>query len=213
MSLDQRLTADVVRPVFVGLLDIKDDPVMGWTGPGVFAPTLTGDPDLDGNQFTSVEGAATISDFVESMSGSSGVSITFSGHDNDAEVMKQIIRDKRVWRVRKAKIWLFFLMDDEKTVHPEFRQLFSGVIAEVKSADQPSSPSAIVLDLDVDLQNAAGAPARWIDHQQFNLGDTWSSYILDLLVGPLAGPRNRKRVRLTSGGDRAGSSRDSFNVR
>lgn len=187
MTLEQRLTGQTVRPVFAGLFDIAGDPALGWTGPGLFAPTGTGDPDLDGNIFSSVEGAADITDFIETMSGSRGVSVTFSANDNDAPIMAQIVRDRRVWRLRKAKIWLFFLMDDEKTVYPEYRQVFSGVIAEAKTARRFGQPSTIILDLDVDVQNAGGASARWLDHSRFNAGDMFSSFIIDLAKGPIAG--------------------------
>lgn len=198
MTLSARLTGPVVRPVFVGLLDFLGDPAMGWTGPGLFAPTGTGDPDLDGNIFSSVEGAADISDFAETLSGARGVSVTFAANDNDAPVMAQIVRDRRIWRLRKAKIWLFFLMDDEKTVYPEYRQLFSGVIAEAKTARRFGQPSTIILDLDVDVQNAGGAPARLVDHARFNSGDLFSSFVIDLAKGPIAGAQ--KTVSAPAGG-------------
>lgn len=201
MTLQARLTGPVVRPVFVGLLDFAGDPAYGWTGPGLFAPTGTGDPDLDGNIFSSVEAAAEISDFAEALSGARGVSVTFSGHDNDAPVMAQIVRDRRVWRLRKAKIWLFFLSDDEKTVYPEFRQLFSGVIAEAKTARRFGQPATIILDLDVDIQNAGGAPARLIDHGRFNPADLFSSFVIDLAKGPIAGAA--KTVASSPGGSLA----------
>lgn len=187
MTLQQRVTGPVVRPVFAGLLDFKNDPVTAWTGPGVFAPSGTGDPDLDNNTFAPAEGAADISDFLESTSGGGTVRITYSAHDNDAETMRQIVKDRRVWRLRKAKLWLFFLMDDEATVHPEFKQLFSGVIAQAATGRQLGRPSTIVLDLDVDLQNAAGPVLRWTDHARENSGDTFSTFIDDLAKGPIAG--------------------------
>jgi hypothetical protein len=210
MTLQDRVTAPVVRPVFVGLLDFAGDPAMGWTGPGLFAPTGTGDPDLDGNVFSSVEGAAEISDFVETLSGARGVSVTFSGHDNDAEAMRQIVRDRRVWRLRKAKIWLFFLSDDEKTVHPEFRQLFSGVIAEARTVRKFGAPATIILDLDIDLQNAGGAPSRLLDHARFNPADAFSSFILDLAKGPIAGAAAAAGGSAPRGSGREGPQRVRF---
>jgi len=45
------LSDRVVRPVLIGRLDIVTDPVIAWTGPGVFAPIGTGDTALDGQTF------------------------------------------------------------------------------------------------------------------------------------------------------------------
>ena len=186
MTLADRVTAPVVRPVFVGFLDIKDDPVYGWTGPGVFAPTGTGDPDLDGNVFTSVEGAVEISDFVENMGSGRPISLTFSAPDNDARIVRQIVRDRRAWQLRRAKLWLFFFSGDQVSVLPEYQQLFSGVIAQAQMSRRPGEAATIIIDLDTDLRGAFSAEARLTDLPRFRPDDKFSSFMVPLASGPIA---------------------------
>lgn len=186
MTLDARVTAPVVRPVLVGWFDFVGDPAFGWTGPGLLAPTGTGDPILDNNVFSSAEGAVRVSDFSESTSGARAVQVTFSAHDNDADIVRQIVRDRRVWQLRRAKIWLFFLQADEASVHSDFVQLFSGVIAQASLSRQTGDVAEITLDLDADLRRAGSAPARLQDHSRFNAADAFSSFIARLANGPLA---------------------------
>lgn len=185
MTQSERLEAQEVRPVFAGWLDFKDDPAFGWTGPGVLAPSGTGDPILDGNLFSSAEGAVSITDFVENMGNGRPLTLTFSAPDTDTEIIRQIVRDRRVWQLRRAKIWLFFLMDDQASVHPEFAQLFSGVIVQANTNRRPDEPATIVLDLDTDLRAADGPEARLLDHARFHDADKFSTSILPLAQGPI----------------------------
>lgn len=188
MTLQDRVSAPVVRPVFVGWLDFKDDPVYGWNGPGNFAPTGTGDPVLDANIFLPAEGAFDISDFAEDLGGGRPVSIKFAvGDSNDLPVVRQIVRDRRAWQMRRAKFWLFFLMPDEASVYPEFVQLFSGFMVQAGMTRVPGQGAIIDVECDVDLRAASGAPARLIDHARFWAGDTWSSFLLALARGPVSG--------------------------
>ena len=205
MTIADRLLAPTVRPVFAGWLDLLDDPVFGWTGPGSLALSGTGDPVLDNNIFVPVEGAVEIGDFTESMGAGRPLTITFSAPDNDAPVIRQIVRDRRIWQLRRAKIWLLFLMEDQASVHPEFTQLFSGVIVQATTNRQPDTPATIVLELDADLRGAAGAPARLLDHSRFNLADRFSDFILPLAQGPITGAAQR-----VSPFDRGGGARPRF---
>lgn len=192
MTLAARVAGPVVRPVLVGWFDFLGDPVYGWTGPGLFAPAGTGDPVLDNNIFSSAEGAVEISDIGESAGGARPVQLSFSAHDNDADVIRQIVKDRRIWQLRKAKIWLFFLMDDEITVHSEFVQIFSGVISQASTARQPGQPATITLDVDADLRAANNAPSRLQDHARDNPADRFSSFLLSIANGPLATAGSRR---------------------
>lgn len=185
MTLADRVTGPVVRPVFVGWLDFADEPAFGWTGPGLLAPTGTGDAILDNNVFSPAEGAIDVSDFVENMSNGRGVTLTFSAPDTDKDIIRQIVRDRRIWQLRRAKIWLFFLNEDQATVHPEYVQLFSGVIIQANTDRKAREGATIVLDLDNDFGLAEGATARLVDHGRFNPADRFSSFILKLAQGPI----------------------------
>lgn len=187
MSLDTVLQAAVVKPVIVGYLDIKDSPLRGWSGAGAFAPTETGDDDLDGNTFVEAEGAVDISDFAQDMGIGKPVTVTFSaGEFDDEDVVQQLIADRRLILGRKAKFWRFLMLDDESGVHPDFDVIFSGVMTGASSTRQSGQAAQITITCDQDLQNAQIAPLRWIDHQFFFPGDTASTFINDLSRGPIA---------------------------
>lgn len=187
MALADVLAAPVVHPVFVGWLDFKTDPVRGWTGPGAFAPTGTGDSDLDGETFLHAEGPISIGDFTEDSGLGQPLPITFSaGEMDDEEAFLQLVVDERLFMGRTAKIWLFFMQDDESDVEADFDVLFSGVMVKAQTSRQPGEPALVTIECDQDLGRASHAPVRWIDHQIFYSSDTWSTFINDLARGALA---------------------------
>src|SRR5688572_29455705 len=206
MPLADVLVADVVRPVLVGFLDFKDDPVRGWTGPGTFAPIGTGDADLDGETFASAGGAVHITAFSHDQGLGGPVTVTFAaGEMNDEEVFLQIVADRRAYLGRVARFWLFFLSADEASVLPEFEAMFTGVMVHAETNRQPGQPATITITCDQDTQKAYTAPVRWIDHQVFYPSDTASTFINDLARGQIAGgesaaPPSQPR-RLPPGGD------------
>lgn len=200
MALEDVLVAATVRPVLVGWLDFKDDPVRGWTGPGTFAPTSTGDADLDGETFASAGGAVAITAFSHDQGLGGPVTVTFAaGEMDDEEVFLQIVADRRAYLGRAARFWQFFLSADEASVLPEFEAMFTGVMVHAETSRQPGQPATISITCDQDTQKAFNAPVRWIDHQLFYPGDTASTFINDLVRGTIAGagevaPRRPKRL-------------------
>lgn len=199
MPLADVLAAAEVRPVTVGFLDIHTDPVRGWTGPGTFAPTGTGDTDLDGFTFSSVEGAVEISDFIDNQDIGGEVTVSYAaGEMADEEVFQQLIVDRRAWFGRRAKFWRFFLAADEGSVGSEFYTLFNGVMVGAGISRQAGGPSVISIRCDQDIQKARPVPpARWIDHQRFYTFatspvtfDTATSFMNDLGRGGIASGRS-----------------------
>lgn len=186
MALIDVLSGPVVRPVIAGLLDIKDAPIRGWTASGAFVPTETGDDDLDGNTFLEIDSAIDISEITQDRGIGQPVTITFSAGNMDQEaVVDELVKDRRNFLGRKAKLWLFFLNADEDSVLPEFTVLFSGVMVAAETQRQVGRPAVISVTCDQDLQHAETAPVRWIDHMLFYPDDTWSSFLTDLSRGPI----------------------------
>lgn len=188
MALADVLAAAVVRPVIVGFLDFKDDPVRGWTGPGTFAPLGTGDADLDGETFGSTEGAVHITAFAQDLGLGGQVTVTFAaGEMDDEDVVLQIVADRRAYLGRTARFWLFFLNQAESSVLSDFEALFTGVMVNAATNRQPGQPATITITCDQDTQKAFNAPVRWIDHQAFYPTDTASTFMNDLARGLVAG--------------------------
>jgi len=192
MALADLLQAAVVRPVTVGWLDFKDDPLRGWSGPGAFAPTDTGDSDLDGNVFLEVEGAVELSEIRQDQGLGAPLTITFAaGEMNDEPGVLQLIADRRAFLGRKVKLWRFFLSADESSVLPDFYVLFSGVMVGAETVRRPGQPALISVRCDQDLQKARTAPVRWIDHQIWYPSDAFSTYINSLSRGGVATAQER----------------------
>lgn len=188
MALEDVLAAAVVRPAHIGVLEFKDDILRGWSGPGTFAPTGTGDADLDGNTFESAAGAVEISGFGQDQGLGTPVTVSFAaGEMEDEDVVRQLIADRRAYLGRKARFWLGFLTADESSVLPEIEPMFSGVMVSAQTQRQPGDPAIISVTCDQDTQKANAAPLRWIDHQTHYSGDTATSHINDLSRGAIAG--------------------------
>lgn len=181
MALEDTLSAPIVRPVHVGLLDFATDPVRGWTGPGTFVPSGTGDADLDGQTFYNVSGAINISDFTENQNIGESLTITFAvGEMADEEIYQQLVVDQRAYMARKAKIWLFFLNADESAVLADYAVMFNGVMIGADFTRQPGSPAIVTIKCDADIKQANRPPTRWIEHQRFYPTDTASRYLTSL---------------------------------
>lgn len=187
MALADVLAAATVHPVTVGWLDFKTDPLRGWDGPGAFAPVATGNSDLDGNTFVHAEGPVLVSDITDGGGIGQSLSITFSaGEMDDEEAFLQLVVDQRLFMGRTAKLWRFFLEDDESAVLSDFSVLFSGVMVGAEMTREAGSPALVTITCDQDLGKARFGPARWIDHQQFYSTDTWSTFVNDIGRKPIA---------------------------
>ena len=83
-TMQSGLASRVVRPVLIGRLDILGDAVNAWTGPGLFAPSGTGDSALDGQTFSPAAAFVSLSAVTEDQSTGGPVTVTARrsrGHD------------------------------------------------------------------------------------------------------------------------------------
>ena len=177
------LEAGTVRPVLLGRFDILTDPLVAWTGHGTFAPTSTGDAALDGQTFFGMAPFMELSDVKEDQGIGGPTTITISGHDLDEELLRQIIRDKRQWRGRKAWLWLGLLNADEATVIANPARIKTGVMTAMIT-NRSGEESTVTVTLDQDLGRARGSLFRWLDHTRIFAADTWSTFIVQLSNQP-----------------------------
>ena len=177
------LEAPIVRPVLIARFDIAVDPVLGWTGPGLFAPTGTGDAALDGQIFDPQEAPVEVSDFVDNQGIGEAVTITMSAVDLDQDVLRQLVRDRRNYLGRKAWIWFGLLDDTEAAVLPDPERLKTGVIVSM-SRRRLNGEEVVDIVIDEDLGGRSGSELRIIDHTRFHAGDTFSSFVLKLVNRP-----------------------------
>jgi hypothetical protein len=130
---------------------------------------------------------------------------------NRIAMFDQLVLDRRLFMGRKAVIWLGFLIEPESGdeigwqpeewgaagwqpeggsyVSPDIQRMFTGVMVGASIQRQVGQPTTITLICDQDLQKAATAPVRWIDHQVFYPTDTASTFINSLSRGAIATAR------------------------
>lgn len=179
-TMEDALGLPVVRPVLIGRLDIAGDPILAWDGPGIFAPSGTGDPALDGQLFDPVEAFVSMTD-VQSDQGLGGpLTITASGADLDDPALRQLVRDRRVYQGRNAWVWLGLLDEDEASVIPDPVRLKTGVITTM-TVRRDRDQATVEIVIDEDLGGARGRGVKIIEHDAFWPGDTFSSFALRLL--------------------------------
>lgn len=178
-SMQTALQATEIRPVLIGRLDILDDPVTAWTGPGIFAPTGTGDGALDGQTFDPIGPYVDVSDVTEDLSMGEPVVIRLHGHDIDETLLRQVVRDKRTWRGRKAWLWLALLDADAFTVVADPTRIKTGIITQMVIRRKDGS-AVVDVTIDNDRANTRSGPLRWIDHVRFHSTDTFSAFVIKL---------------------------------
>lgn len=187
MTLEAILTAPTVRPVYIGALDFRDDPLFGWTGSGILAPTGTGHETLDENVFSEIDGAVRISDFATGVGNGRPLTIAFSAPSLDSPLIDRIVRERRQWQARRAEIWLGFFEDAEfGDLSSTIVKLVTGVMTKLTITRQTGQPRIVTIEVDDDLRRANEAETRICDHQRFWSGDTFSTYLADLASGALA---------------------------
>ncbi len=108
MTYEAEAEKTVVRPAWFVFLDIKDDPLRLWTGPMGITLSATGDTPLNGN-WSPGSGLVDIGEIVEDENGSGPTRLEMSAVDPAQPAFKQIIADGRLWRRRRAIIWLSYI--------------------------------------------------------------------------------------------------------
>ncbi len=177
------LEAGTILPVLIGRLDILSDPITAWTGHGVFSPTGSGDTALDGQVFVSIAPFIELSDILEDQGIGGPVTLTISGHDLDEDALRQVVRDKRQWRLRNAWLWLGLLNVDEATVIADPVRIKTGIMIQM-TVDRRPDGASVTVTVDRDLGNARSGSFRWVDHTRLFPADTWSTFVVELANKP-----------------------------
>ncbi len=202
-----------IQPVLIMSIDIDNDPFYAWTGPGIFAPSSTGDTALDGKQFTPISRIISISDFVENQQ--SGVAMTISAMANDLDepMLRQIVRDRRAWHGRPVLIWIGFLDTDNVSVVPNPLRVKTGILSNI-SIDDGVEGGIVSVTVDADLGGATGRGMKIKDHGTlWNNEDTFGSYVQELINQPKGIEGLYNRGTSSSGGGYRGIDDDRYLVR
>ena len=194
-SMQTAIESPVIRPVALAYLDIASDPIAMWTGPGPFQPTGSPDGVLNAKTFQPSAAFADMSEIQEDEGIGGPVTILLQGSSLDEPALRQLVRDKRQWRGRRAYIWLGYLNENLYAVHEWPVRIKTGIMvaAEVRRGTEEVS---IQLVIDEDMQNAKTAAFRITDHARIHPTDTFSSFVTELANKPngLERPRSSSGV-------------------
>lgn len=178
-------SADVIHPIVIIRIDVENDPVYVYTGHGLFAPTGTGDPALDGNVFSSVAGVGEISDFVSKDGITEPVTASLFGVDIDDPLLRQIIRDGREWRGKPCWVWLGFydLTDNDRPVVAYPRRMKYGVLTKIE-VRRDEEIGVVVATIDEDVDAAFAEVHRYDSQRDFYSTDEAADYMQALANSP-----------------------------
>lgn len=175
LSLPAAMTAraqDIVqRPVIAIYLDVEDDPISAWTGPGTFAPVDTIDAALNGKVFDSLGSAPVLSlgPVSQSAEGVSDCIIEFASAGLNSEGTLQFLRDRRRFQGRKAYVWWGYLDSDYKNA--SVSRYATGVMKQLTITPSPEEAQVqLTIGRDTRLLNAV--PRYLIRHSEIHPGDT-----------------------------------------
>lgn len=182
-GMSTNLQSGVIRPVLIGRLGFVSDPIISWTGPGIFAPSGSGDPALDGQTFAPMLPALKMTPIQEDMGIGQPVTLAVTGNDLDDPALRQVVRDKRQWLLKKAYLWLGLLDADEHSVIADPVRIKTGYMTEIET-ERKDKTNEVRVTIDEDLGNARSAPFRWIDHTRLFPSDTFSTFIIKLANKP-----------------------------
>jgi len=205
-EMGDALTSNVFRPVLIGFLDILGDPISMWTGTGTLYPVGTPDSVLNGKAFYPDQSFVDMSEIKEDRGIGGPLTIVLKANDIDADALRQIVKDRRRWRGRKAYVWMGILNETLNTVIEYPIRIKTGVMTSV-AVSRMSSGVSIEIVVDEDLQNAKSAGFRWLDHINIYPNDTFSSYVIPLSNKPEGLERFSTKVAITTDMD---SRRDRF---
>jgi hypothetical protein len=177
------IAGSVLRPVFIGRLDIADDPVYAWTGPGLYAPTGTDDTALNDITFDPAGSFFEISDITEDQGIGGPVTLRADATDLDQDLLRQVVRDKRKWFGQSAYLWWGLLNETETAVLADPIRIKTGVMTTMNLVRSHESVYVSVT-IDHDFRNSKAAPNRLVAHEQLWAGDTYANYLVKLANKP-----------------------------
>lgn len=211
-ELNAELEKQVIRPVWIIRLDIKDDPLLVWTGRGSFSPTGTGDPDLDGQIFTGVGDIGEIGAIQDTEKGSKALTLELPGVDLTKPLLAQIVNDLRIWQFREAWIWFGVLDTVNNFVVNPFRVKTGRMdTMTLENNGTEGSIKAVIESHQSFISRALGT--RYSEQQDIDPTDISQTFIHDLA-------NKQPGIGVTSsstdggiGGGRVGGGFDRPNVR
>lgn len=178
-ELNTELEKDIIRPVWIIRLDIKDDPVLIWTGRGPFVPVATGDVDLDGQTFTGIGNIGEIGSIQDTVKGSRPLILELPGVDLSKPLLVQVVNDLRTWQFRDAWVWFGVLDTVNNFVVNPFRVKTGRMDTMTLENDGTEGSIKVVVEShQAFISRALGT--RYSEQREIDPTDTSQNFIHDL---------------------------------
>lgn len=169
LSAQTALEASVLRPVFLGWLDINTDPLRATTAGRDLALTGTGDPDLDGYTFSAIDPQfVTVSDVQFGEGGTETVTATLSGLIGPDSDLLNLIGNTANWRGREARLWQGVELENGTVV------VWAYYTGRMMALDILAAPTEQTIQVSIESYLAVLAPASnrtYADQSYFDPAD------------------------------------------
>lgn len=169
-----QLTQQSFKIAWLAYLDFSGDPIRATTSPYTltFPASSTGDADLDGHTFVSVDPTmVSVTDVKNAEGGSDTLSFTLSGIVGPDTTLLNEIGNTAHWRGRSARLWAV-IYDEAGTQQGAVWPVYTGRMSAVQIMGDPSSQT-VKLDVESYLSSFKQASGRtYIDQASFDPVDT-----------------------------------------
>jgi hypothetical protein len=181
------LGAPVVRPPFLVWLDIPGDPVRATTWETSLRLAGTGDPDLDGQLFSSIDPTmGNVTGVKRATGGTETVAVTLSGIVGPNSDLLNILGDETQWKGRVARLWFLTLNADGNRVGAVV-PFYTGRMVGFAISGSPKVQTAKVT-IETYLASLTSASNRtYLDQGDFDPSDRSASLTLAVANGAKAG--------------------------
>lgn len=165
------LAAPVVKPAFIGFLDILGDPVRVTTWGASLTFSGTGDPDLDGYSYSAVNPQLVdIGPVKQAEGGSDTVTASLSGLIAVDSGLMTLIGDPANWRGRVARLWLG-IHDEDEVQQGAIWAYYTGRMVAIAIRGGPEAQT-IEVQIENYLATLSTASNRtYLDQSYFDPGD------------------------------------------
>lgn len=203
------LQEPVIKPVFFAWLDVLGDPVRANTAGANITPAGTGDPDLDGHEFSGLSAKLVeIGSVQYRPGGSESLQATLSGLQGLDDESIALLADPANWRGREARLWRI-VRDFANTQKGGFHSYYTGRMVALRHTGSQSG-QIISVTIEGYLSVFSEASNRtYLDQEQFDPDDHSARAAIAIANGNYGGAITTGG----GGGSGAGSAIEPFRSR
>lgn len=181
------LRLPVIAPSFLLFLDIAGDPIRATTFGQDLTPAGTGDADLDGLTFSSVDSRVLqVSGVTHSEQGSDTVTVSLSGIVSIDTDLLNDVGDTSKWRGRLCRMWIR-LYNEANTAQGQFFPYYTGYMSSVEIQPSPETQT-ILMKVENYLATFNQASNRsYLNQADYDPADTSAKASISSQLGPKSG--------------------------